>query len=750
MKFFNYVGLIGMLLMCAIACNKEEVQINNDPVETTVSESVSFNAIIKNAEDDSKTSYTAGKFSWTKDDAVRVLTWNGVSLNHNTFTADASSASSTITGGTVPDGYDWVGYAVYPSTISYSGTNEAVKLVLPESETYVNSAYESSFVYLIGKQNADDKDYIFNTAVGLLKLTFEGLPTDIKYVTLQNDGYNFAGTFPIEKEGDYYVVKSESAVSGTEIHSKTFALSLETSDNNAKDRSFYFPVPVGTIPAGTKIQIRTVLESEPIYTLTANASIPVSRTKILDLGTIPTWKTLDGQAKFIDYFTFETVLGRTAKWVDVTIQQNIFTPTYYRMLNPYAAAFEVIGYEPTVSPLNEKDSEFFTFKTLEEGESFPYYSKTVPVGAGTVVYYDLFYATYIPTTAPSYRNSELRITHANYQNINALTNTRVTDFRADGKPGRIVLHPYISFRRNGAQVGADGTSGGANVDHTSSAYANQFIILFPDYNSGEVLSENAAKDFALSASLNSGSTSSAISLDISYGSDITEVRAVISSLSIEAAVAKLDASRTTADADVTVISSGDGAYLLTLPSQSGKYNIYVRAYGDDSYGARNWAEIDNIYVLTSEDKTSLVGQFNVNGAVYWTGDWGSSTTSSFTFAESEDVVKGNIKLTEFDGKSANKDLYGQYDGSTKTLTFGSSYLQNNPLYVENSTNYYFLNGTTANNVTFFLDNPDNDYYYCYVSSSSAGIATKGWTWKRVYRGYAYNNTKTNFSGKKAK
>ena len=148
----------------------------------------------------------------------------------------------------------------------------------------------------------------------------------------------------------------------------------------------------------------------------------------------------------------------------------------------------------------------------------------------------------------------------------------------------------------------------------------------------------------------------------------------------------------------------------------------------------------------------IVGTFNVTDPVIYSNNTGSPiTSSSFTFAASSDISKGNVMLTEFNGKTAKNKIFGIYDGYTKAsapenrrITFPRSNIGSTVFYNDAGTDYYFSNGATAQDVVFYLDDLSEGKRPCYLESGWCGFRTSGNAWKVVFKGSTFNKDATKY------
>ena len=297
-----------------------------------------------------KTTYdNTGKFSWLSADKMTlVVQQSGQSYNHYTFNnSTGDGATAVFTGSTPSGGWEEYGVALYPNV------NVSTKNALKEAGSYGNPLQvvleqeiapslnnPLEVVPLIGRKNAQDV-YQFKTATGILAITVSNIPVDAYYLYLQDPSgtYAFSGTFEI---GDKNEICAADAVSPSgNAFKKTIAFTPEAA---GETRTFYFPVPTGTIPAGITLKLDKGYPSyENIMTVTTKDPITVTANHVTPLGTVPaeSWKTL-GTGKFLDDDGFYAT-GGPASHVDVTIQQHATNTSRYRVVNPYQVYIDANG-----------------------------------------------------------------------------------------------------------------------------------------------------------------------------------------------------------------------------------------------------------------------------------------------------------------------------------------------------------------------------------------------------------------------
>ena len=248
-----------------IACNKENQGAPVAP-ETNPSE-VSGNDIIvadivPMTTPESKTTYeidnvnNVAKFKWLQNDEfLMVLKDSDGKLDHYRFTANADGASTEFNG-KLPDGVEWMetNFAVYPANVngfSYASGNisDGVKVsLLPGTAYSQNSVDPLAAIPMVGIKQADGH-YQFHAATGVLKFTVKNVPADMRHICLDSvSPAQLQGTFALDDEGYVYMTAG-----GYNYRQRYIDY---TPAAQGEDVSFYIPVPIGTVPAGSYIRIQ--------------------------------------------------------------------------------------------------------------------------------------------------------------------------------------------------------------------------------------------------------------------------------------------------------------------------------------------------------------------------------------------------------------------------------------------------------------------------------------------------------------
>lgn len=369
----RYIISLAFGAMFAFACSKEEIAQNENeqPLQKEALTEIKAEII------DTKTAYDVdGHFSWLSDDKITVVVWNDGStepaklntLNHYTFTNSTGAGTSATFTCSISSPWNEEGIALYPNvygsgigtvSLSYAGSHGSVQ-ISKRQEIAPNLDCPMAAIPLIGRKNGSGI-YQFKTAVGVLKVTITDIPADARYLYLvdPNKTYSFSGTFDLN---DLDEIKEANAVYSSDNDYKT-TISF-TPRAGGETRSFYIPVPTGTIPTGTQLKLDTG-SSVNIVTKTFNKTVSVVANHVTPLAAFAaeTWNDVSGTGTFYDNNGFYATSSYNTP-VSVTIQQNATDPSRYRVVNPYQAYIDAASLTPPGSYVGPDPYFYFT---IEDG-----------------------------------------------------------------------------------------------------------------------------------------------------------------------------------------------------------------------------------------------------------------------------------------------------------------------------------------------------------------------------------------------
>lgn len=388
-----------LLALLALGCNKAEIDTPEEAPETPAVERAYLKAEILN----SKTDYDiSGHFSWAASDQISVVLWNDGTaepaklneLSHYVYdNTTGAGTTATFGGSAISSPLNEFGVALYPSTdvSAYNGIAEAGSKtdfqVTVQQEIRPDLDNPMSVIPLIGRKNGEGV-YQFETAMGVLQVTVTDIPLDAYYLYLYipDDSYHCCGTFAV---GDKNEICSADFVSGSSYYKKTIAFTPQIA---GETRTFYFPLPTGTLPIGTELRLDKGYAGgfANIMTKTFSKAVTITANHVTPLKAVAaeTWEDIEGTGKFMDdngfYRTgFYSRSKGIADYVSVTIQKNKNDATRYRVVNPYQAyvdqkisseamASDPIGPDPYFY-FTLKDG-FVSFDTYHTGLKYDYLS----------------------------------------------------------------------------------------------------------------------------------------------------------------------------------------------------------------------------------------------------------------------------------------------------------------------------------------------------------------------------------------
>ncbi len=666
---------------------------------------------------DVKTTYDGEKtFKWIEGDKIGVYMTLGETSGIYQFTAESTGASvkfihvltdeeqSALGGGEPVYGT----HAYYPynggdASITVGGTdaNPTVSLAGTITQPTTNPM---SIIPMVGKNNGSNT-YSFVAITGVLKMTISDMPELVQKVHLKANGQAFNGVFTLQEASSDLYVDLSHYESGWVDKQIVFT---PTNDGDAHDdpvstgdtRVFYFPIPEGTIQSGMTVQLKNS-SNEVLMSRVTNKPITINRNRITPLETFTTWKSL-GTGKFRDSRTF-TEAGKPAEYVDVEIQQSRIYPNRFRLVNPYGTAWSHFLYTWPESWTPEGPSDYLSFYTMSQGESYPYGTpKPQAASDGKVYFYPHFTGSNSATThniSEEKVTTEIRLTHSNFHNNAYLADSQVYKYQDSGLPANVSLHPRYTYRKSGL--------GSECVEDSN------ILIAFPNCD------ELDYGDYSVAVS--AGGTSNSITATLDLGANVEEAKVVLAA---------------SESAGITLIDEGDAA-IQTLTADgttsalsgtnitaSGQCYIVVCTY--DSGANKMMTSSIPVYYLTDADKNKFCKQHTDGRDTYYNNT--PLTGMTITFAPSDTPSSSNIMLTEFDGMSynaappSNARFYNRMN-----IAEGHSFVNGSPLkgVYDSSLGYNSLNCriVAPSNGTFFTYNGQgytlqgNDYttgflYFC--------------------------------------
>lgn len=438
----RYILTLALGAMTAFACNKAEIDDVEDIQGGETEDIYEIKAEIVNT----KTAYDElGHFSWVENEKVSVVCYNDGSdpskadVNHNTYTNNTGAGTTaTFAGGAFSSPWVEEGLALYPSYYSNNGANTELKetggthgniQVTKKQEITPDLDHPLAAIPLIGRKNSSGI-YQFKTAVGILKVTVTDIPSNARYLYLvdPNNTYSFSGKFNLG--GLDEISEANAVYSSSNDYKTTISFTPQAAHET---RTFYIPVPTGTIPVGTMLKLDTG-SSVNIMTKTFTKTVTVTANHVTPLATVAaeTWNDVSGTGKFYDNNGFYVTSSYNTP-VNVTIQQNASDPTRYRVVNPYQAYITAASLTPA-GGLQGPDPHFYF--TLKDG-----YVDFENYNAG--LEYNIRFGS---------GNGEFVIVHPETAGVNNKWNNVIIKADGSGNPLNIQLAPVYKYNNNASMV----------------------------------------------------------------------------------------------------------------------------------------------------------------------------------------------------------------------------------------------------------------------------------------------------------
>lgn len=269
MKKIYISALAVALAVFATSCNKEVEVIDTPENETEELVKISINGkldkeIAKTAYDDD------GKMTWCDGDAIRLIVYQNNSYgpygnqNYNTISLSTTYGDITDNGRTAtfygltdkhknPGDYTSSGIAVYPYSVVPSNSGnyyDAPYLKMPSSVSGLASS-----TILVGTPNSEVSNFVFKTAMAVLKVNITNIPAEATTIRLStnNNSYPVDGDFTLVKSGDVVTVGLDKY----QGYGNGYQAVDISNESEITSRDFFFNVPVGTYPANTlSIEVR--------------------------------------------------------------------------------------------------------------------------------------------------------------------------------------------------------------------------------------------------------------------------------------------------------------------------------------------------------------------------------------------------------------------------------------------------------------------------------------------------------------
>jgi surface protein len=239
MKTLSILGAGIALTSLLVSCNNEDMLQGSktDKLNT-------LTAYIEEGPADSRVTIDGeGTFTWETGDKIAV--YSETSQKFEDWTYESYDATTYLTTFTSDATASDEAYAVFPNSLNPQITDDELQVTLPAS-------YDTNKTAPILTGKCQDGEVGFAHAGGLIRISFENVPSYVTKFELKTNNQNIAGTFTVK---DKAITTSEG-----DNNSVTIAINK---DDGADHSTFDVPVPVGTYSGFT---INLYYDNEIVYT----------------------------------------------------------------------------------------------------------------------------------------------------------------------------------------------------------------------------------------------------------------------------------------------------------------------------------------------------------------------------------------------------------------------------------------------------------------------------------------------------
>ena len=716
-------SLLALAAILSVSCNKEQ----EAPVvpESAGRHAVSIKAAITPG---TRTSYENDKtFSWKAGDVIQVLTLSAdeTYLRLEDFIAE-SDGPETIFSGEVEDGYTLFGNAFYTakeSYVAFGGEGDSnIYLNFPsftyidgDSETYytVDSANPLENLPLIGFKGEEDDTFVFQTAAGAAKFTFEDIPEGAEYVAVEGSANYLSGQFAFDdtgvlrmennRPGSYTYTDSEGKERTMYYSSRYVVYHFERNADGTA--TIYMPLPVGEIPAGATVDFFDSELENVLYSRTIRGAIPISRNKVTEVASFSAaqeWESM-GYGYFFDLPIFYYMSDEDAS-DDITFSMPAVeffrdkTQTgVYRIQNPYPLAAEYRGY--TINADYELDD--YLYLTVMKDDT---------------VIYDDFYTGY--TYSNSSREGHVFAACPGQWGDDNTYNF-VAKYQDDGTPQEIILSSLYLYQYNNLYY---------YWNWSESWHYLWTSIIFPGVE--EQLDLNVSVSLEELSDDNPSQPIGLVELGLNGSTDITAVDLVIARNAEEA--------EEMISAGLATRAEVADTYSVNFPpdAPTGDYFAYAKIVPEngltDACALLFWSDSEFEYFRSDEDRgleiEDIAGSYSSNAYYYYNGTWYYNTLT-LVVEESDDPLSGEIMFTSFCPEYASiiprlsptmSTIYAYFDPATGVVTIPSG----QPAFTSKSVSY-IIGGypDVSDDVTLYLKEPGVLYSKHYIGYYMGGASS---------------------------
>lgn len=632
---FGMIALAGIL---SVSCNKVAEPEALVPEVTPGKHLVTIKASIAPG---TRTSYADDKtFSWKEGDVIQVMTLSADEsyLQMVEFTAESTGTTTTFTG-EVEDGYTLYGnafYTAFNSYVAFGGDGDSnIYLNFPsftyidgDSETYytAESANPLSNLPLLGFKGETDDTYVFQTAAGAVKFTFENIPEGAEYVAVEGSMNYLSGMFSFDETGvatmeGYRPGSYQDTQGNTRYYSSRYVV-YHFERNADGTATIYMPMPVGEIPAGATVDFYDGELENILYSRTIRAAIPVERNRVTEVAgfsATSNWEEMD-YGYYYDLLPFYFMNSEVNTFAAVKFYKDAGAPGVYQFDNPY-----IVG---------AADREYTIPSTITLPEKL-----SLTILKDDSVVYDDFHTGYKEEDMAENDGDWFAACPANWGDDNSYN--FVAKYHEDGTPDLVILSPLYLYQA---------ANGGYYYAYSSTTWKNMWVdIYFPGADLKNQYDLSASIELTEIVDDNPAQPIAAVELKLGTSFAGADLVVATSKEQAEEMIA--------AGLGTRVTESGTYEAPFPADAASGEYYAYAKTIPAEGFTERCAvvfeADAEYDYYRSDEDLAftldDIVGSYTANN--YYrtaTGGWTDAPVDlHLTVEESDDPISGyDIMFTD--------------------------------------------------------------------------------------------------------
>lgn len=275
--------LIGTILVLAAfaACNKEVETpapvVDNGQEEVTPGKvTLTFKAAI---DEETRTTYENDQIAhWAKGDAISVRVTDG---KNNYQTAVFTTEDGETFSGQVSAEYTTIVSGVYPAHKNHVFSGGSVQSVYLKDTYDLGTANdEGTALPMVGEMK--NGAFTFHHICGALKIEVVDIFNALTFTTA---GEPINGLFPLNEDGRIAIETATSTGPST-VTFNYDRLSTNPVDDERNNRTFFIPIPDGTLSAGATMALKNANKTSTFFDKTTTADIEFTSNKIKRLPAI--------------------------------------------------------------------------------------------------------------------------------------------------------------------------------------------------------------------------------------------------------------------------------------------------------------------------------------------------------------------------------------------------------------------------------------------------------------------------------